>query len=107
MMKDDFRKMNGGKRFMRVDSESKRHKNVIKIMGAIIVVLVLFIAFFFVVVPQMNKFSVKKQIEGANLAYLDILNKVQTQGYYSIPVGENQTLVLVPYVPQQQTSSVN
>jgi len=51
--------------------------------------------------PQFNKYAYNKQVEGANFVYLDIINKVQSQGYYSIPVG-NQTLVLVPYVPTQE-----
>lgn len=103
-MKKDYRKVNGGSAKM-IDSNLKKHRNMIKIMAGIIIVLVLFIAFFFVVAPQVNKFAANKQIEGANYVYLDILNRIQAQGYYVIPVSENETLVLVPYMPEQQQLS--
>jgi hypothetical protein len=67
-------------------------------------VLVLVILFFFVVKPMLNKYAINNQIHGANLVYQDILSKVQQNGYYSIPVG-NQTLVLVPYTPSQQQAA--
>lgn len=80
---------------------SKKTKLTIVILSSLVVLLLLVIAFFFVVQPQVNKFAYNKQIEGANIVYMDILQKVQANGYYSMPVG-NQTLVLVPYVPQNQ-----
>lgn len=87
-----------------IDSNAKKQKTMIRIMAATIITLILFIVVFFVAVPQVNKFGVDKQIEGANFVYMEIINAVQSQGYYSIPVSENETLVLVPYSPQQQTS---
>lgn len=105
-MKENYRKVSGGKMMM-MDSNVKKHKNMIKIMAGIIVVLVLFIAFFFVVAPQVNKFAANKQIEGANFVYTDILNSVQAQGYYPIQLSENETLILVPYIPQEQEQQLS
>ena len=72
-----------------------------KLLVGVVIVLLLFIAYFFVVNPQINKFVYKKQIEAANSVLGDMISQIQAQGYYAIPVG-NETLVLVPYVPPQQ-----
>ncbi|MBT4376512.1 hypothetical protein HOD29_04010 [archaeon] len=81
---------------------------VVKILVVVIVVLLLVGAYFFIVQPGVNKFVYNKQIEGVNFAYADVVNQVQQQGYFALPLGQNeagedQTLVLVPYVaPQAQ-----
>ena len=76
-------------------------KKMVGILVAVIVSLFLVLLFFFVVRPSMNNFVMNKQIEGVNFAYADVVNQVQTQGYFALPLGENQTLILVPYVPPQ------
>ena len=87
----------------RQDIREGKSNMTIKILVAVIAVLILFIAFFFVVRPQFSKMAYNNQVEGANFVYMDILNKVQENGYYAIPVG-NETLVLVPYVPEEGTT---
>ena len=82
-------------------SPRDKTKTTVRILSAVVIVLVLFIAFFFVVKPQVNKYALNRQIEGANYVYSDILTNIQQNGYYAIPVG-NQTLVLVPYTPTAQ-----
>ena len=84
---------------MRTD-ENKRYRTMVRILIWVIVVLVLIMAYFFLVRPQLNNYAVNNQIAGANIVYQDIVNNVQTNGYYAIPIG-NQTLILVPYVPEQ------
>jgi predicted PurR-regulated permease PerM len=88
-------------RMMHESRGKDRTKTTITILSVIVGILVLVILFFFVVKPMLNKSALNNQIHGANLVYQDILSKVQQNGYYSIPVG-NQTLVLVPYNPSQQ-----
>lgn len=89
------------------DDSHKKMKMTVKVLSISIAVLVLFIAFFFVVKPQFTKYTQEKQIEAINYIYGDIVSKVQTQGYYQIQVGE-QALVLVPYVPAEQgTQALN
>ncbi|MCA9487976.1 MAG: hypothetical protein KC516_03375 [Nanoarchaeota archaeon] len=68
-----------------------------KILIAVVVILALFIIFMFLVRPGVNNYAYKNQITGANAILGNIVQTVQAQGYYAIPLGENQTLVLVPY----------
>lgn len=89
---------------MRGMGEKKNKNMTMKILIGVIIVLVLFIAYFFVINPGVNNFVYKKQIEAANVVsnniYADMLTQLQTTGAYQLQVG-NQTLVLVPYVPPQ------
>jgi peptidoglycan/LPS O-acetylase OafA/YrhL len=76
-------------------------KLTIRILSAVIVVLLLFIAYFFVIQPQINKYTDEKRLEGIEYyVYQIILPQLQANGYVQIPVG-NQTLILVPYIPEQ------
>ena len=68
----------------------------INILIAVVTVLILFIAFFFIAKPQMENYEIKKQTEGVNYILETILQSVQTNGYIGIPVDENQTVNLVP-----------
>ena len=88
------------------DRRDKGNKTV-AILIAVIVVLVLVLAFFFLVRPGISKFVQNKQIEGVNFAYTDVVTQVQENGYFALPLGQNeagedQTLILVQYVPEQQ-----
>jgi hypothetical protein len=93
---------NGGKKMRRVEDNSQKTKRTIQILIGVVAFLLVFIAFFFVVKPQVNKFVYAKQMEGANFAVANIIGGVQANGYVEIPVSANQSLVLVPYVPEQQ-----
>jgi len=89
------------------DSRQNKGNMTVKILIAVIVILVLVCAFFFLIRPGINKFVSNKQIEGVNFAYGDVITQVQEQGYFALPLGQNeagedQTLVLVPYVPPQE-----
>ena len=76
---------------------------IMAILIGVIVLLVLVLLYFFVAAPSMNNFILNKQIEGVNFAYADVVSQIQNQGYFALPLGQNeagedQTLVLVPYV---------
>ncbi len=89
--------MKGGHKTMRQD----KTKLTIKILSAAVILLLIFIAFFFVIQPQMNKYANERRLEGAELyVYQVILPQLQSNGYVQIPIG-NETLVLVPYIPEQ------
>jgi len=81
---------------MRPENTNKKHKITVRILVAVVAVLILFIAFFFVVQPGVSTHDQKQQIEGANNVIGQILNSVKTQGYIGIPLDENNTLNLVP-----------
>ena len=72
----------------------------------ILVILVILLAgtllYFFVIQPAIQGYVIDRQNEGVQIAVGTILTQIQQYGYVQIPVGENQTLVLVPYNPQQQ-----
>ena len=78
-----------------------RTRLVMLIMGAIIVLLLLFLLYVFVVQPQYYQFVDEKRLEGIEYyvgAY--VVPQIEQTGYVQIPVG-NQSLILVPYVPPQ------
>lgn len=85
---------------MKYDNPKKAKRTII-ILSSLVILLSLAVVFFFVIQPQINKFAYNKQLEGINIVYMDILEKIQTNGYYSIQF-DNQTLILVPYIPQDQ-----
>jgi hypothetical protein len=77
-------------------------KLTIRILSAVVIILLLFITFFFVIQPQMNKYADERRLEGIEYyVYQIILPQLQANGYVQIPIG-NETLILVPYIPEQQ-----
>jgi len=81
---------------MRQDNSNKKQNLTVKILIAIVTILVLFIAFFFVAQPQMQNYDAKKQIEGYQEAIRQVLTGIQSQGFVGIPISENETINLVP-----------
>lgn len=76
-----------------------KSKITIRILIAVVILLVLFIAFVFIVRPSFNNYVVKQQNAAQILVINSILYQIQQQGYVQLPVGNNQTLILVPYTP--------
>jgi len=72
----------------------------IRILTIVVVALILILAYIFLIQPGINKYAYERQIEGVNFVYNDIVTAVQSQGYYAIPLADNQTLFLVPYNPE-------
>ena len=81
----------------------ERESNRILIAVLIILVAVLggMVLYSFALKPAISGYVVNAQNQGVNLAVASIVSQIQQQGYVQIPVG-NQTLVLVPYNPDQQ-----
>lgn len=78
-----------------------RYRTLFVITLLVALVLILIVAYIVLIKPSFNGYVVKKQIEAKDLTLLSILNQVQQQGYAQITYG-NQTLVLIPYNPQQE-----
>jgi len=81
-------------------------KLTIRILTITVIVLVLVLAYFFLIQPGVNRFAQNNYYQGANDAYADLVRQVDQQGYFALPLGKNeagedQTLVLVPYVAPQ------
>lgn len=77
-----------------------RYRTLFIITMLVALVLVVIVAYILLIKPSFNGYVIKKQIEAKDLTLLNILNQVQQQGYAQITYG-NQTLVLVPYAPQE------
>lgn len=73
---------------------------MIKILVGVVVVLVLVMAYFFLIRPLTTNYILEKQTEAQiatyNFMIQDMVTQIQQNGFYQVPVG-NQTLVLVPY----------
>ena len=81
---------------MREDNSSKKHKTTIRILIAVVAVLIVFIAYFFVAVPQIENYKVNQQNLGADNVIGAILQGIQTNGYVGMPISDNETINLVP-----------
>jgi len=78
-------------------------QKAVKILIGVIVLLVLIMGYFFIVKPMINNSAENNKVIGFNLAITGILQQLQQQGYVQLTIG-NQTLILVPYQPPQNTT---
>ena len=77
-------------------------KRIIRVLVSVIVIMALLMAYFVIIKPQIDKAATNNQIEGYNIAITSLLSQLEQQGYVQMTIG-NQTLVLVPYNPQNTT----
>ncbi len=83
--------------------DNRNFKKHFLVTLVILLVLVVVLTYFLFIKPKLQGYVVNKQIEGKDLTLITILNQVQQQGYAQIAYG-NQTLILVPYNPNQQVA---
>lgn len=81
-----------------------RRNVLIVVLGLVVVIFALVMIYAFIIRPAISGYTVQKQTEGVNIAINSILAQLQQNGFVQIPLG-NQTLVLVPYQPQQQAQA--
>ncbi len=79
-----------------------KRKVLITLLVVIIIVLAAIIIYAFVIRPTLSGYVVSKQSEGVQIAIASIIAQIQQNGFAQIPVG-NETLILVPYLPEGQT----
>ena len=79
-----------------------RTKVTITILVILVVLLAAVLVYLFVVQPAIQGYNIQRQSEGVQIAVSAILTQLQQQGFVQIPLGENQTLILVQWTPQQQ-----
>ena len=72
---------------------------LITVLVLVIVILLGIILYAFVIKPKISGYTVQKQSEGVQIAVNYILTQLQQNGFVQIQVGEEQTLILVPYSP--------
>ncbi|MBI2044357.1 hypothetical protein HYT24_03270 [Candidatus Pacearchaeota archaeon] len=75
---------------------------VISVLAVMVVVLLGLVLYAFVFQPMITGYVTNVYNQGANDAVRLMLGQVQQQGYVQIPVNQNQSVVLVPYNPNQQ-----
>lgn len=71
----------------------------------VIVILLGIILYTFVIKPQINGYVINKQIEAKDYVLATLLMQIQQQGYTQIADTEGNSVILVPYVPQEQTNT--
>ena len=80
-------------------------KTVMWIMLTVILVLLLFIAYTFLIRPAYTGFVTDQQIAGYQVGYQQVVNDLITQlqqtGYVQLNIG-NQTIILAPVQPTTQ-----
>ena len=69
-----------------------------------VLLLLLFVGVFvyaMFIKPSIQGYVIQKQLEASNFVLTGIIDQVQKQGYVEIRVGDEQSLILIPYVPNQ------
>ncbi len=83
--------------------KDKRDRLIIALV-VVVILLLGFVAYLFLIKPAVSGYLVKVYNQGQVDAITAVLTEVQKSGYVQIPVGENQSVVLVPY-QQSQTAT--
>ena len=78
-------------------------KTIIKILIGIIVVMALIGIYFLILKPTIDNYALNNQIIGYEMAINQTLLQLQQYGYVTMLIG-NQTLYLVPYNPNQNST---
>jgi hypothetical protein len=77
----------------------------IRILVGIIALLIIVLLFLFVIRPGLVNYNQNRQIEGYNVGYYQAISNmlalIQSEGYIQIPIGENQSVFLAPFNPEQ------
>jgi hypothetical protein len=85
--------------------EESRTKLIISVLVVIVVILLGVIAYFLWAQPAYQNFINQKQIEAYTAGQSNIVNgmivQLQQAGYVQINLGNNQTLYMAPFNPQQ------
>ena len=84
----------------------KKQTLIIGVMGLLLIVLAGFILYAYVLNPAISGYATSNYNQGAGDVINVIIGQVQQQGFVQIPVNENQSLVLVPFNPNQVTNPV-
>ena len=82
-----------------------KYKMLFVITLLIALVLILVLVYMLAIKPAINGYAVKKQNEGVNFVVVDIIKQIQRNNYAVIPLGNNQSLYLAPFDPNQQAST--
>lgn len=87
-------------------SKNQRMRFIVLIL--IVVILAALVVYAFIVKPVINGYVTKIQsdaanqgiTQGVNYAISSIINQISQKGYAEVPVGNNQSVILIAYNPQ-------
>ena len=82
--------------------ERNLYRTLFILTSLVLVVLIIIVVYAFLIKPKIQGYVVNKQIEASDFIIGTIFNQIQQQGYVQLTYS-NQTLVLIPYNPQQPT----
>jgi hypothetical protein len=71
----------------------------------VILLLVVFLAYLFLIGPSINGYVIDKQIEAQQILVSNIVSQIQQQGYVQIPLSEDEVLTLIPYQENPENSN--
>lgn len=77
--------------------QKDKNRLIISVLIIIILVLLGIILYSFVVKPSLNGYVIQKQLEAQDITLNTLVSQVQQKGYAEIFIGNNQSLILVPY----------
>ncbi len=84
---------------------ANKQKALMWVMFVVILILVLVLAYVFLVQPALTGYTVDRQIEGYNIGYSECITNVVTTALQNnlvqLPMGDGQTLVLEHYQRKQ------
>ena len=88
--------------------QEKRNRSGVVILVLLIIIILLLgiLAYIFLIYPKFNGYIINKQIEAQNILVTNMLYQLQQQGFVQLGVG-NQTVVLIPYNPNQNVPVEN
>ena len=75
---------------------ANKQKALMWVMFVVILVLILVLAYVFLVQPAITGYAVDRQIEGYNVCFSDIIQQVEQNQFVQLPLGDGRTLILVP-----------
>jgi hypothetical protein len=78
---------------------------LIRVLAFSLIILLLVLIYILIIGPMIKNKQSLTYNSGYNQGQVDLLRamvlQIQNQGFVNIPVNQNQSLVLIPYTPQQ------
>jgi hypothetical protein len=81
----------------------------IRILFFGLILLTIVLLYILIFKPMINSYKTKNYNQAYSQGQIDLVSamilQIQNQGFVNIPLNQNQSIVLIPYVPQQNTQS--
>lgn len=91
--------------FFMYEESADKGKWVVRGLVIAVIVLLALVIYAFIIAPSINAYVVQKQLEVKDYVLTTMLSQIEKQGYTEI-VNGNDTIILVPYNPQNTGSNL-